>query len=243
MGHSFQLYRFKTVDSTNVEAKKGYATGTYKTGAVIVAESQWQGRGQLQTKWHDSPGNNLMFTLVFEPYRLLAKHFFRLNQAVSLAITDILPRQLDPQVKWPNDVFLNKRKTAGVLIETQMAADCIKTAFIGIGLNVNQVIFPSSFTATSLKIESGHETHLPSLLDDLLQALDFRLKQMQLPALLDSTYKNRLLGTESYAAFEDANGMFNAKVIKVEEDGRLVLSVPNEPAYRYYRFKEVKLVG
>lgn len=243
MPHSFQICRFKVLNSTNAEAKSGYSSGIYKSGAVIVAEHQLQGRGQLRTKWHDAPGENLLLSLVYEPDKLPARHFFRLNEAVSLAISDIIPDGIDTQVKWPNDIYTNGKKCAGILIETQIQNENINAAFIGIGLNVNQALFSANFKATSLKLESGESFDLEDLQNKLLEALFFRLQQIQLPELLSRVYKNRLLGVRQMLRYKDGQGFFQAQVHHIEEDGRLVLQVPGESTFRYYRFKEVKLLG
>lgn len=208
-----------------------------------MAEHQSQGRGQLRTKWHDASGENLLLSLVYEPKKLPAQQFFRLNEAVSLAVSDIIPDGIAAQVKWPNDIYANGKKCAGILTETQIQNENINAAFIGIGLNVNQALFPANFKATSLQLESGERFELEILQHKLLEALFFRLQQIQLPELLSRVYKNRLLGVRQLLRYQDEQGVFQAQVHHIEEDGRLVLQVPGESTFRYYRFKEVKLLG
>ena len=162
---------------------------------------------------------------------------------MSLAIIDIIPQTFKAQVKWPNDIYLYGKKCAGVLIETQIQRDKIKTAFIGIGLNVNQESFPAEIEATSLKLAGGQNVELRGLLDKLLASLSFRLEQLKLPELLARVYRNRLIGVHSILKYQDESGVFWAQIHHVEEDGRLVLDVQGEHTFRYYRFKEVKLLG
>lgn len=243
MSHSFSINWVNSVDSTNAKAKNDYNSGLLKSGYVIVADTQTGGRGQMRTKWHDEAGKNLLLTLVIEPQRLLAIDFFRLNQAISLAICDALEKDCEPKIKWPNDILVDERKIAGILIETSIQRDFIKTAFIGVGLNVNQENFDFDFKATSLRNEIDKEIDRQLLLDKLLEAIEFRLQQMQIPVVLNSNYLLRLLGINQYYSYRDKDGEFLAKVVRVESDGRLMLQVKNSHNYRYYRFKEVQLVG
>jgi len=241
--HEFRIISLKEVDSTNSWAKSAYAEKLISDASAIVAVTQRAGRGQLRTKWHDEAGKNLLFTLVIHPNKLQASSFFRLNEAVSLGLVDVLCENVSATIKWPNDIFVDNKKIAGILIETIIQGNEIKTAFIGVGLNVNQKIFSEDVRATSLALETNTDFDLSTLLNELLSALEFRLNQMTTPNVLQNNYYDKLLGKNDWLAYRDEQGIFTAKIFKVEEDGRLVLQVENEDEYRYYRFKEVRLIS
>ncbi len=242
MTHNYRVFKLLEVDSTNVWAKAAYNNKLISAGAAIVAETQTAGRGQLRTKWHDEAGKNLLFTLVVDVNYLSAASFFRLNEAASLALIDVLGKLVPATIKWPNDISANQKKLAGILIETIIQGTQIKTAFIGIGLNVNQLLFPAELKATSLALEAGFEFDLPKLFDEILSALQFRIAEIQQPNVLGQHYFEHLLGTKTPLKYQDAAGTFFATVQKIEDDGRLVLRVNGEPLLRKYRFKEVSLL-
>jgi len=240
--HNYRIIRLKEVDSTNAWAKSAYAEKIVSSNAAIVAATQHAGRGQMRTKWHDESGKNILLTLVVDVQNLRAVDFFRLNEAVSLALIDVLTPMALVFIKWPNDIIVAKKKLAGILIETVMQANHIKTAFIGIGLNVNQQSFPEELNATSLAIITGKEWPLNDVLSKLLIALAFRLQQINTPNILARQYNNCLFGTQEYMRYKDEHTTFYAKVHKIEADGRLVLKLQNESVLQYYHFKEVQLL-
>lgn len=241
--HEYRIISLKEVDSTNSWAKLAFAEKIIYGGAAIVAETQNAGRGQMRTKWHDEAGKNLLLTLLIEPERLPISAFFKLNQVASLALADVLGKYFQTQIKWPNDILVKNKKIAGILIETSIQSNLIKSAFIGIGLNVNQHSFPPDLNATSVGLEISKEIDLGVLLAEILNALSFRISQLQVPNRLENDYYNNLKGTNERLKYADKNGIFYAKLLKVEADGRLVLEVENEATFRYYRFKEVQLLA
>ncbi len=237
--HPYTLVRLKSVDSTNTWAKEAYQKRLLSANAVIVAETQQQGRGQQLTKWHDEPGKNLLFTLVVEPKKLPVIDFFKLNMVVSLALHKVLSEKLPVSVKWPNDIVCESKKLAGILIETVVSGVYIKSAFIGVGLNVNQLHFSQSLNAASLMSLTGIEVDHEELLFDLLNSLHEYLSPNHELDLLKE-YNNVLYGKETLLPFADVEGEFEAKVIKVDSDGILNLRVAGESKPRKYRFKEVR---
>ena len=110
-----------------------------------MADSQYAGRGQQQNRWHSEPGKNLTFSLLLRPVFLPVTQQFDLTRAVSLGIVNALRPYLGPElkVKWPNDIYYKNAKLGGILIENLLQGAQIKNAIIGIGLNINQEIFPA----------------------------------------------------------------------------------------------------
>jgi BirA family biotin operon repressor/biotin-[acetyl-CoA-carboxylase] ligase len=237
--HPFNIIRLKQVESTNTWAKEALAEGAIPVNTVIVAETQTAGRGQLLTKWHDEPGKNLIFTLVFKPKQTMAHQYFRINAAVSLALMDALHGIEGLAVKWPNDIIVNEKKLAGILIETLVKGDKIDQVNAGIGLNVNQLQFPDGLNATSLALEQHTQVNLDELLFKLLTELNNRINDLANSSLI-TNYNNKLFGRGEELCFEDNSGQFKAKVIGVDDDGLLNLKISDEHPPRSYRFKEVK---
>ena len=109
-----------------------------------MAENQFAGRGQMQNGWFTEAGKNLTFSLLLNPEFLDLNDQFDLNRAVSLGVYDTLVPLLGEQlkIKWPNDNYYADYKIGGILIENLVQATQIRHAIIGIGLNVNQEVFP-----------------------------------------------------------------------------------------------------
>jgi BirA family biotin operon repressor/biotin-[acetyl-CoA-carboxylase] ligase len=122
-------------------------------GLVIFAEEQTAGRGQRGNRWASAPYLGLWFSILLRP-RLRPTESARLTQwaAQTIAATVQEEFQLEPTIKPPNDVYLNGRKIAGVLVETKAGKGNEWTAIVGIGVNVNQ--FENDFPA-ELREQAG----------------------------------------------------------------------------------------
>ncbi len=136
-------------------------------GTVVVAEEQTEGIGRHGHSWHSEPGAGLYLSIVLRP-ALSADTLPILTMALGLAVAraadDLCGVVCD--IRWPNDLLLNERKLAGVMVQT---AD--KGALIaGIGVNVNQAVFPQELRsiATSLRIETGRVQPKNDLLDRIV---------------------------------------------------------------------------
>jgi len=165
------LVTLTEVDSTNNFLKQTLANSTPLTeGTVIMAESQYAGRGQQQNKWHSEPGKNLTISILLKPAFLPVTQQFNLNLAISVGIINALIPVLGTgvKIKWPNDVYFNDKKLGGVLIENIIQGQIIKNSIVGIGLNVNQTEFADWVpNPTSVKQILQKDYDLKNLLSDI----------------------------------------------------------------------------
>ncbi len=131
------VYFYEEIDSTNRAAKDLAGRGA-RSGTLVAADYQTQGRGRLNRVWRSPPGANLLFSLILRP-ELELRSFFRMTMAaaVSLAKAVFDLTGLEPRVKWPNDLILKGLKLAGVLTEISGQAQVLDWAVVGVGLNVN----------------------------------------------------------------------------------------------------------
>lgn len=165
------------VDSTNEYLKNKLSKSTpFAEGTVIMAVQQVAGRGQQGTVWHSERGKNLTFSVLLNPTFLDPIHQFRLTVAISLALTNWLEPLLQHpvKIKWPNDIFVDDKKIAGILIENQLTGKNWKSAIVGIGINVNQTEFvePISKRSCSIKQILHRDSNIPELLSDLCFSLE-----------------------------------------------------------------------
>ena len=206
----------------------------------VAADYQTAGRGCGTNTWESERGKNLLFSLLIHPTEIPASRQFVISQWVSVALCELLERHTDKKVeiKWPNDIYVEDRKIAGILIENRLQGDHIKDSIIGIGLNVNQWEFHSDApNPVSLCQLTGHEVDREQLLQEFL-----RRKPLVSPAeTIRFPYGNRLYRKGRLATYEDQHGRFQATLMDVEPDGHLLLR--DEDGHdRRYAFKEVTFI-
>lgn len=173
--------------STNAElvslAREGAAAGS-----VVVTEHQTAGRGRLDRTWHTPPRSALTFSLLERPDLPAARWPWiplAVGYAVHRALSGTVPGL---SLKWPNDVLVENRKLAGILVE-RIETDRGPAAVIGIGLNVSstRADLPVDH-ATSLALELGSAPDRTTLLLELLTALAESLRLLHEPERLRTAY-------------------------------------------------------
>jgi BirA family biotin operon repressor/biotin-[acetyl-CoA-carboxylase] ligase len=161
-----KFHHFDTIDSTMTRAAALAAAGC-ASGTVVVADEQTAGQGRHGHSWHSEKGAGLYMSEVLRipgnpPVVTLA-----LGLAVAEAITQVSSVACD--LRWPNDVLIDGRKCAGILVQLHDAV-----LVVGIGVNVNHSSFPPELAhvATSLRIATGREHSREQLLEALLDSID-----------------------------------------------------------------------
>jgi BirA family biotin operon repressor/biotin-[acetyl-CoA-carboxylase] ligase len=141
---------------------------------VVIADHQTAGRGRRGARWEDEPGASLLMSIVLrpalEPTRLPTLSYVA-AVAVAEALAAVAP--LVPRLKWPNDVLVESRKIAGILLETKLGRTPV-TTILGVGINLAQRHFPPALAdrATSVAIETGLAVDREVLLTALLDRFD-----------------------------------------------------------------------
>lgn len=228
------------VTSTN-DTARGAGFGH---GDVIVAESQTAGRGQRGNSWSSEEGRNLTFSVVLHPVFLPAASQFLLSEAVSLAVADMLAGYgVAAQVKWPNDIYIGGRKTAGILIENDIKGGTLGRSIVGIGLNVNQTEFdPSLPNPTSMKLAAGADFDRSEVLGRLLDALAVRYDALSDGEIgnLERDYHRRLYRAGEPARYSLPDGTeFTGTILGVGSGGELTVGHPDGSTHQYL-FKEIE---
>lgn len=170
-----EILWLETTASTMTDAARLAPAGC-ASGTVVVAEEQTAGQGRFGRAWHSERGAGLYPSIVLR-LPLAADSVPVLTLALGLATAEAIARATDLacDLRWPNDVLLEGKKCAGILV--QAAGD----AFIaGIGINVNQTAFPPEIaaSATSLRLVSGREHCREDLLERLLRSVDSFVKML-----------------------------------------------------------------
>ena len=239
-GH--KIIHLESVDSTNNYAATLISEGKADHGTVIMADDQFAGRGQRGAEWQVKPGQNLTFSLILFPDNLSVSDQFVLSQITALAIHDLLRKfGISAHIKWPNDIVVDERKIAGVLIENQLRGAMVSSSIIGVGINVNQTEF-GSLQATSLKNNVGSFISIKDLMFSFIASFDhfwgsWMKNRKEAIAYL---YEARLLGKSEVRHFEDENGSFQGVVLGVSEEGKLKILKQEKECL--YDLKEVRFI-
>jgi len=171
------IVRCGRVDSTQAIVFALAADGA-PDRTVVVAESQAAGRGRRGRVWQDEPGASLLTSILLRP-RLAPAQLPTLSLTAGVAVAEALASAagLAPRLKWPNDVLVDGRKLAGILLESRLSSAPAASACVvalGIGINVAQRAFPPELAehATSVRLAGGGDLDRDVLLVALLEALD-----------------------------------------------------------------------
>lgn len=167
--------------STNDNALLAARSGA-PHGSLFVADEQTAGRGRRGHTWLAAPGENLLFSVLLRPELELAQ-VSALTLAIGLALRDaVTPLIADKtQLKWPNDLYVNGKKLAGVLVESQLQGERLQAVVVGVGLNVATREFPAEIAtrATSLALLGATSLDREVLLQSVLEAIALRLQTYQ----------------------------------------------------------------
>jgi BirA family transcriptional regulator, biotin operon repressor / biotin---[acetyl-CoA-carboxylase] ligase len=218
---------FDSIGSTNDEALD-WATKAAKDLSLVVADEQTAGRGRLDRKWFTPPGTALAFSLILRPTAAERPHLSRMVGLAALSVADsLLARGLSPQIKWPNDILLNERKVAGILIESVWSGEGLDCIVIGMGVNILKGAVPDPdmllFPATSLENALGYPVERAEVLHDILAALIVLRPQLNTNEFMAKwerllAYRDRQVQVE-----RGVEGSVIGNVSGLEKDGSLRL--------------------
>lgn len=250
-------WRFDELPSTNdyaaellagdaMQASHMHSKSKPAEGTVIRADRQSAGRGQFGSRWESEAAKNLTFSVLLYPNWLEAGAQFYLSMAVALALHDALhglyagPAPL--RIKWPNDLYIGDKKTAGILIQNSLSGKQIQSSIVGIGLNVNQLQFDASLpNPTSLQLASGRAFDLDVVENTVLECLERRYLQLKAGQLapLKTAFENLLFRRGVPSEFEVAGeGRMDGIILGVSPVGQLrLLTTQGE---RTFEVKEIR---
>lgn len=234
------IHRLDSVDSTNNYANQLIEHRLAENGTVVIADFQTGGRGQRGKHWFSEKGLNLTCSLVYFPANLSVDRMYLLNCWVSFALIQLLKHfNIEAQVKWPNDILVGYHKIAGLLIESVIQGSSVKSATIGLGLNVNQTNF-KGILATSIRNETGEECSV----NDALQYFCYILNEFPFCAdqepKLRAQYLDNMLGLYEEQLFEVKGQRFKGIIHGISHEGYLEILVEGEK--KHYSQGEITLV-
>jgi BirA family transcriptional regulator, biotin operon repressor / biotin---[acetyl-CoA-carboxylase] ligase len=207
------LRYFDSIGSTNDDALSWAAEGGPDL-SLVISNEQTAGRGRSGRKWITPPGSAVAFSLIMRPTPGELEYPARITGLGALALLDTLRSiRLFPQIKWPNDVLVNGRKVAGILVESQWLGDILQASILGIGVNVLNGSSPppesAAFPATCIEDELKHPLDRAVLIKDILSAI--------------LNWRDKIGGEEFLEAWEDSLA-FRGQQVQVTGDTQLSLT-------------------
>jgi BirA family biotin operon repressor/biotin-[acetyl-CoA-carboxylase] ligase len=241
-GH--KLERLKIVDSTNNYILENLKNNPLD-GWVVCADYQTGGKGQTGAVWNSNNSENLLFSVLYYPNFITPDKQFYLSMAISLGICDFINHfcHLNAEIKWPNDILINKKKVAGVLIESAIQKNTIKAFIAGIGINVNQTNFINLPNATSLKLEKKEDFGILVALKSCLNFIEMRYLQINFGSydLVKKEYEEKLYGLNVDLPFIVGENKTKGTILGVKNNGKLLVLINNEK--REFMNKEIQFEG
>ncbi len=226
---------------------------------TIRTDYQTAGRGQAGNGWEGEDGKNLLFSCLL-CCDVAASEQFYLTMLVSVAMVDMLAQYLPNEglrIKWPNDIYFGDKKLSGILVENTLLGSRVAYSIVGIGLNVNQLVFRSKApNPVSMQQITGQKYDVQTLLDAYLEALK---RWMKVPkealkeAYMEHLYRRQGLfpyverevsvapTTLASASEKTYNQVFMAELMDVDPMGELVLRT-DQGEVRTYHFKQIRFV-
>ena len=186
MKNRLHIIRYDELDSTNSEAARHLSD--IDNMSVLSAKRQYAGRGKDSHVWLTEAGEKLTFTIVLkfgdeaagECPMFPAKCQMLLSAMTAASVVAFLKSKgVEAWVKWPNDVYVDKSKICGLLIELRTVDKWLNASIIGIGLNINQKNFPASLpNPVSLSLLTGKDYDVEKCLDEFLEIFYAKLESV-----------------------------------------------------------------
>ncbi len=236
------------VNSTNSYATELLKNVNVSEGTVVHTPNQTHGKGQRGNSWNAEIASNVTASIILKPVFLELKKQFYLYQITALACYDVMAEildnsQFDIKIKWPNDILVNRKKIAGILIENSVIGNGLIYSVIGIGVNVNQRSFNEENNATSiikLLNKSVDLSNVLSLLCKHLEKYYLQLKNNKFKEITE-TYLSYLFGLNGWVNFEIEATKKTCLIKGISEEGLLILE-DEAGTKKTYDVKEIKWV-
>jgi BirA family biotin operon repressor/biotin-[acetyl-CoA-carboxylase] ligase len=239
------LRYFDSIGSTNDEAL-AWATEGAPDFSLVIANGQMTGRGRAGRKWATPQGTALAFSLILRPAAAEADSPSLFTGLAALSLVDALKtRGLNPKIKWPNDILLNEKKVAGILVESIWTGDALDTVVVGMGVNAlagsnppdDELLFP----ATNLETELRHSVPREELVHDILSALAKWRKKMSTGELIKAWDENLAFRGEQVQVWQGDEEPLAGRVLGLASDGSLRLLTAQRDKIVTVQFGEIHL--
>jgi len=232
------------VESTNIYAMERLQANLAAHGAAFFAHHQTAGKGQRGKSWLDETGSNIALSVIMDCSFLSPANQFPLSVVVALACHDVFNKYASGEtfIKWPNDIYWRDRKAGGILIESIIRGNKWEGSVAGIGMNVNQVVFPEALkNPVSLKQVTGKDLDTITVAKEICGRLELRYQQLKNGRMeeLLTYYNNYLYKRGERVRLKMDDVVFDCTIDFVSAEGELNVA---DGMKNSFRFGEVEWV-
>ena len=232
-----RVYYFEEIDSTQNFAQN-IAADKKENGTIIIAEKQTSGRGRLDRKW-TSPKGGIWFSLIIHPkFDVSSSTLIPILSAVALSKSIKSVLDIETEVKWPNDITMNGKKVAGVLVDASFQTNSIDYLILGIGINFDidakklekrLTKTPNFYGIDSLR-EKENKTPPKKLLKEFLLQFEKNLFQLDKgeKSKIIKEWTKRAAGIGKKITINTSNGKISGISQGIDNDGALKIKTRNE---------------
>ena len=231
-----KIIRLHSIGSTNdYMAEQLRNKKIIEEGTVVIAYEQSKGKGLNKNSWESEPGKNITLSILLKPDFLRADQQFMLIKSISLGVYDFVKSYIvhsKISIKWPNDIYLEDKKIAGILISNIIEGNQMRQSIAGIGININQKHFPNHVrNPVSIINVLRKELDLEQVLHELLYCLENRYLQLIRKefTLISKNYVEYLFRYNQQYFFLYKNETISARITGISEYGHLqLMTIHNE---------------
>lgn len=228
-----KIYYFETMDSTQNFALK-LASRPYENGSLVIAEKQTHGRGRLNRKWF-SPKGGIWISVLLKPnFEITQASLFPMITSLALAIAIEKILKLKPQLKWPNDVTLNNKKVAGILVDAAVESNKIDHLVIGVGINfkiepklvARLVKSNENFYGITTLVGKNENANPVALLQAFLLEFEQLYNKLMANSFdgIKSQWEKRSSTLGRNVTVSTPSGQVRGKAVGIDNDGALLIS-------------------
>lgn len=220
-----QINEYKEVESTNSLVREMIKNGELTENTAILSGFQKKGRGQGSNMWFSDEGKNILAS-VFCKLDLPVKDFFMISMVTALSIHELmLEYGIETKLKWPNDIYFGDNKLGGILIENNISGTILLHTIIGMGININQDLFPDSIpNPTSMYRILNRELNPKEIFNRLLTLLEDNLKALSHEGhSLVEKYNQVLYRIGEWHEFKEGSNTYIGKINLVKRSGEMVV--------------------
>jgi BirA family biotin operon repressor/biotin-[acetyl-CoA-carboxylase] ligase len=227
-----QAFFFDTLDSTQIQAIK-MASDSKNSGAVIIAKKQTSGKGRANRKWHSPEGGIWLSIIIHPDFDISMITLFPIASATALCKAMEKSLDVKPELKWPNDITINGKKVAGILVDASLESNKIENIVLGIGINFDINVkeiekklesTPNFYGIATLKNyqkDTPVVTFVQIFLKELEEIVDLLNKGQVRKIIKEWTSRSSTIG--KVVEFSTNDGKVRGKAIKIDDEGALVV--------------------
>lgn len=240
------IIKLDAIGSTNTYLKEILTHSNLENFTVVVAENQFQGKGQRGSVWVGEVGSSLTFSVLVKDLLVSPEYVFDLNILVALSVYSSFKKlyNLPFSIKWPNDILSYNKKIGGILIENIIKASGETLSIVGIGINANQENFNNLPQATSLYKLHGQKVNKEEVMLSILESLaGYCQKYIELGSeFVWEEYRSCLYRINVPSVFERVSGeRFMGIILGVTKYGLLKVKKEDE-TIEEFEIKQIKLL-